>query len=161
MLRNKILPALRRGSLAASLFSGMLFAAPPADLQRFTLEDLLSVEPIGRTALSPDGKTFAIVREGQIQLLPSDSRGWPIALTSTTGAKTDLSWSPNGRQIAYASQGSIWVVPAAGGQPQRLTDSPPGPGDPRQAGDHNPQWSPGGKWILFESGGGATVTCSL
>ena len=28
----------------------------------------------------------------------------------------------------------------------------PGPGDPRQAADRAPQWSPKGRWILFETG---------
>ncbi|HYM09739.1 MAG TPA: alpha/beta fold hydrolase, partial [Bryobacterales bacterium] len=63
-----------------------------------------------------------------------------------------LSWSPDGSRIAYASQGGIWIVPAAGGPPRRLTSAAPGAGDPRRSGDHTPQWSPRGKWILFETG---------
>src|SRR5262249_15426888 len=39
-----------------------------------------------------------------------------------------------------------------GGQARRLTRSLPGEGDPRQAGDRDPQWSPKGRWILFETG---------
>src|ERR1700754_4477990 len=75
---------------------------------RLTLQDLLSAEPIGETALSPDGKTVAFVRSGQIDLL-STAGGWPVLLTSTQGGKTGLSWSPDGTQLAYASQGSIWA----------------------------------------------------
>src|SRR5215813_4309687 len=87
-----------------------------AQTHRFTLEDLLSVEAIGETALSPDGKTFAMMRNGQIVLMPSDG-GWPVTLTSTPGGKSGLNWSPDGRMLAYASQGGIWVVPSAGGPP--------------------------------------------
>jgi dipeptidyl aminopeptidase/acylaminoacyl peptidase len=116
-----------------------------------TLQDLLSVEPIGDSALSPDGKTIALARAGQIVLLPSEG-GWPVPLTSTPGGKAGLAWSPDGRQIAYASQGSIWVVSAAGGSLRRLTNAPAGGGDPRQATDRVPRWSPKGRWILFQSG---------
>jgi dipeptidyl aminopeptidase/acylaminoacyl peptidase len=118
---------------------------------RLTLEDLVSVESIGETVLSPDGKTFAMTRNGQIALMPSEG-GWLTTLTSSAGGKTGLSWSPDNRMIAYASQGGIWVVPANGGAPRRLTNAAAGPGDPRQASDRQPQWSPKGRWILFETG---------
>ncbi len=121
------------------------------EARRFTLEDLLSVEPIGETALSPDGKAVALTRNGQIVLMPADG-GWPVMLTSNAGGKAGLNWSPNGRSIAYASSGSIWSVPAAGGTPRRMTRSLPGEGDPRSSGDRNPQWSPDSRWILYETG---------
>jgi dipeptidyl aminopeptidase/acylaminoacyl peptidase len=118
---------------------------------RLTLEDLVSVEPMGETALSPDGNTIATIRGGQIVLFPSDG-GWPVTLTSSAAAKSGVSWSPDSRTLSFVSQGSIWTVPASGGQPHRLTRSLPGEGDPRQAGDRSPRWSPKGDWILFETG---------
>jgi len=63
-----------------------------------------------------------------------------------------LSWSPDGRAVAFASQGGIWVVSASGGAPRRLTNAAAGPGDPRQASDRQPQFSPKGRWILYETG---------
>lgn len=126
--------------------------AASSDSHKLTLEDLLSVEAIGEAALSPDGKTFAITRGGQIDLLPSDG-GWPVTLTSSAGGKSGLNWSPDSRYIAYASQGSIWTVPAEGGRPNRLTHAyPASSGDPRQAADRSPQWSPKGRWILYQTG---------
>jgi dipeptidyl aminopeptidase/acylaminoacyl peptidase len=130
------------------LTGAVLFAA---DSHRLTLEDLLSAEPIGDAALSPDGKTFALARAGQIQLLSADG-GWPVTLTTSAGAKSGLNWSPDGRAIAYGSQGSIWTVSVEGGAPKRLTHAYPGEGDPRQAADRTPQWSPKGGWILFQTG---------
>jgi len=123
----------------------------PSDSHRLTLEDIVSVEGIGDSAVSPDGKTIAIVRAGQIALLSSEG-GWPVTLTVSTGGKSGLSWSPDGRKIAFSSQGSVWTVPVTGGQPTRLTRALPGEGDPRQAGDRGPHWSPKGNWILFETG---------
>jgi dipeptidyl aminopeptidase/acylaminoacyl peptidase len=122
-----------------------------AESHKLTLEDLLSAEPIGETALSPDGKTLAITRSGQIALLPAEG-GWPVTLTSAAGAKSGLNWSPDSRTLAYASDGSIWTVPINGRQPKRLTHAYPGAGDPRQASDRSPQWSPKGGWILFQTG---------
>jgi dipeptidyl aminopeptidase/acylaminoacyl peptidase len=139
-------------SAAAVIFSGI---ASPSMLAQgsghLTLQDLLSVEPIGETALSPDGKTIALTRNGQIVLMPAGG-GWPVAVTSTTGGKSGIAWSPDGKKLAFVSQGSIWVVPAAGGNPHRLTNAPAGEGDPRQATDRAPVWSPKGRWILFQSG---------
>lgn len=148
--------SLRRLSpfVLASAFAFASLHTTPAHAQagaRLTLQDILSFEGIGETALSPDGKTFALTRNGQIALLPSDG-GWPITLTSTPSSKSGLAWSPDGKQLAYASQGSIWVVSVTGGQPHRLTNAPAGAGDPRQATDRAPRWSPKGRWILFQSG---------
>ncbi len=134
-----------------AVLCGVTMAAPPAGLNRLTLDDLLSVEGVGETALSPDGKTFALIQGGQIALMP-EGGGWPVALTTTPGSKSDINWSPDGRMLAYASLGSIWVVPSAGGPPRRLTSAAPGAGDPRLSADRAPRWSPKGKWILFVTG---------
>ncbi len=145
-------PRLSKFTLAALLLTTAFGEESHAqEGGHLTLQDLLSVEPIGESALSPDGKTIALTRSGQIALLPSEG-GWPVLLTSTQGGKSGLAWSPDGKRIAYASQGSIWVVPVSGGVPHRLTNAPAGGGDPRQATDRAPRWSPQGRWILFQSG---------
>ena len=118
---------------------------------RLTLQDLLSAEPIGEYALSPNGQTIAFTRAGQIVLMPAGG-GWPVILTSTQSGKSDLAWSPDGTEIAFASQGSLWEVSVRGGAPRRLTNAPAGGGDPRQATDRAPRWSPNGRWMLFQSG---------
>jgi dipeptidyl aminopeptidase/acylaminoacyl peptidase len=139
-------------STAIAVFSySAVSAAFGQSSGHLTLQDLLSTNPITETALSPDGKTVAFTREGQIVLMPAEG-GWPVQLTTTNGGKTSVSWSPDGKRLAFASQGGIWVVAAAGGVPHRLTNAPAGGGDPRQATDRTPVWSPKGRWILFQSG---------
>jgi dipeptidyl aminopeptidase/acylaminoacyl peptidase len=66
---------------------------------------------------------------------------------------TDLQLSSDGTRIAFvvtvmdkaANRGlsDIWIVPARGGEPRRLTSSP--------AADMNPRWSPDGRTIAFIS----------
>src|SRR5437763_7535551 len=134
--------SIRRKSLPTLVaIAGLAHAVLATEPSNFTLEDIVSVEPVGQTALSPDGKTVAMLRGGQVLLLPAGG-GWPITLTTSPGGKSALSWCPDGGRIAYASQGSIWTVPVKGGQPRRLTRALAGAGDPRQSGDRDPQWSP-------------------
>ena len=129
---------------------GSAWAAP--DTHKLTLDDLLSTEAIGDAVLSPDGKSIAMTRSGQIDLMPAEG-GWPVVLTTSAGGKAGLSWSPDSRYIAYASQGSIWKVSVNTGEPVRLTHSyPANAGDPRQAADRGPQYSPKGRWILYQTG---------
>jgi dipeptidyl aminopeptidase/acylaminoacyl peptidase len=140
--------AARAQQRAASNRNAIPHAEPRSEI---TFEDLASIGSLGAPALSPDGRELALVQEGQIVLVPADG-GWPSPLTTTVGGKSGVAWSPDGRSIAFVSEGSIWVVPTAGGAPTRVTDSRPGRGDPRAASDRQPQWSPDGAWILFETG---------
>ena len=65
----------------------------------------------------------------------------------------DARISPDGSRIAYVVQGmdresyeyrrSIWLAPAEGGEPRRLTAGP---------NDHTPRWSPDGRALAFVRG---------
>jgi dipeptidyl aminopeptidase/acylaminoacyl peptidase len=125
--------------------------------QKLTIDDLLDAG-LGGYARShsepfatPDGKYTVTQERGQIVLKPVDGSAEKV-LTSSAEPKAEVELSPDGRHISYISQGQVWVVPVTGGEPLQLTHDPAGPGDPRGATDHHPQWNPHGKWILYESG---------
>jgi DNA-binding winged helix-turn-helix (wHTH) protein/Tol biopolymer transport system component len=74
-------------------------------------------------------------------------------LTYGPGLQTDVSWSPDGRRIAYAwnrdGNFDIWVQSIDGGDPMRVTSS--------QADETQPAWSPDGQRLVLRSeddGGG-------
>ena len=82
-------------------------------------------------------------------------------------APSSLSWSPDGRHLAFTSGNvmyvgrlgvilniaptSIWVVPATGAEPVRITEN--------ANLDFGPVWTPDGKTLLFVSdrGGGRDI----
>ena len=72
--------------------------------------------------------------------------GSALRLTSSEGAETDPSFSPDGRWIAFSGQyggnTDVYLIPAGGGQPERLTWHP--------AADLVQGWTPEGD-ILFQS----------
>jgi len=66
----------------------------------------------------------------------------------TKGDAIQPSWSPNGKRIAYwfiedGKLGEIATIPAVGGEPKIIAQSP--------SMDWNPVWSPDGKYIFFGS----------
>lgn len=147
---------MRRIFIATLLLSPALLLA---QTEKLTLDDILGgagggagLRGRGNDSLtSPDGN-YALSQEGGTLTLKSLHGGTDRVLVSSTEPKSDIHWAPDGRHIAYVSQGQIWVVAVAGSGPLQLTHDPKGPGDPRGATDGHIQWNPNGTWILFESG---------
>ena len=117
-------------------------------------------------AWSPDGQkiTFASFRDehrlpigrmihAEIYLMNPDGTNLINLTQSAERADGVSSWSPNGKQIAFASgehfkhragfRWNIWVMDADGGNPRALAN--------HDAGDGSPDWSPDGRQIAFHS----------
>src|SRR5260221_14400955 len=83
---------------------------------------------------------------GDLWLVPREG-GEARLLTSGSGFKTDPVFSPDGSKIAfsgdYDGNVDVYVIPATGGVPRRLTHHP--------AVDEVVGWSADGKQVLFRS----------
>jgi len=94
---------------------------------------------------SPDGHAFAYASEydGRTDLFVLPVGGWPVQITADrpVGGGVNYAWSPDGRAIVFASGGALWLCPAKGGAPRRLT---------LREGNHlSPRVSPDGGFVSF------------
>ncbi len=71
-----------------------------------------------------------------------------IRLTTSIGEETNPHFSPNGQWIAFTGQydgnSDVYLLPASGGEPERLTWHP--------GYDKVEGWMPDGKSVIFASG---------
>jgi Tol biopolymer transport system component len=128
-----------------------------------------SVSPLGGTArriiehgrnasFSPDGSHLVFERDREIWTARADGssqqplRGTPHRVYLTDASPT---FSPDGHWIAFfhaeaGPKGDLWVIPARGGEPRRLTS------DVTEGGA--PVWTPDGRWIVFSSARAGSFT---
>jgi tricorn protease len=89
---------------------------------------------------------IVFVYAGDLWSVPRDG-GDAVRITSGTGVETDPAFSPDGTHIAFTGEYDgnvdVFVVPASGGVPKRLTWHP--------APDRVLGWMPDGKRIIFSS----------
>lgn len=102
-------------------------------------------------AWSPGRKRIAFAgagyggRQAGIWVMNADGTG-KRRLTGRAGDGEPTS-SPDGRRIAYRSNGDLWTVAASGGPVRRLFGG-------AATNEGSPDWSPDGKWIAYQSNRG-------
>lgn len=108
---------------------------------------------IERVRFRMNGEGFTYDRPTKLWRVPFSESGRQPAVQLTHGewSDTDPDWSPDGEEIAFVSARheardtentrDIWALPAAGGEPRRVTEFS-GP-------KSSPRWSPDGGTIAF------------
>src|SRR6185295_1989656 len=108
-------------------------------------------------SLSPDGRRLLYVSEvnGSRDIWLADADGQTaVPLTDDPGIEDQTTWSPDGRQIAYAAfpkEGGgfdLWLVNVDGSGRRRLTTTP--------ANEIFPAWNPNGEQIAYVTDAGGT-----
>ena len=136
MFRHDTIPTRRPAVLATFLAMAALTPLAVADAQgtRFLRQPDVS------------GSHIVFVHANDLWIVGRDG-GDATRLTSSDGAETDPAFSPDGRWVAFSGQyggnTDVYVMPSAGGQPERLTWHP--------AEDAVQGWTPEGE-VLFRSG---------
>jgi len=95
-------------------------------------------------AWPPDGSKLAVTTSGRSIWVVNVDGTDPVRV-ARVGASS-LSWSADGRRIAFTSKDDIWLMNADGSGMRRLKRTPELP-------EHNVDWSPVGGWLAFDSGG--------
>lgn len=94
--------------------------------------------------ISPDGSAIAFTYRGDIYTVPTVG-GQAVRLTSMPSYEQTPVWSPDGRQIAFASdrEGSadVYIMPSNGGQAVRLTSN--------SANELPEAFTPDGKSVIY------------
>jgi dipeptidyl aminopeptidase/acylaminoacyl peptidase len=121
------------------------------DVQPFTVEKLYMSRTVGESDWSPDGKQVVFISNitgrNNIWIVPAEG-GWPSQLTVSNQRQTNVTWSPNGRWIAYTSdydgneQWDLFVVSPGNGQVTNLTNTP-------EISEEGPMWSPDGNMLAY------------
>lgn len=96
--------------------------------------------------ISPDGTEIVFCYKGDIYKMPAKG-GTATQLTTQDSYECTPVWSPDGKQIAFASDRygnfDVFVMPSNGGTAQRLTSN--------SAGELPSAFTPDGKYVLFSA----------
>ncbi|MBK8596345.1 MAG: S9 family peptidase [Holophagales bacterium] len=132
-------------SAFAATFSFALVLAPPLsaapEKRAVTIEELLKVKGVAEPAIAPGGRSLAFtVTTTDLPAVKRWTNLWRVdadgknarALTVLDKRDASPAYSPDGATLAFLSTRSgtpqVWVLPLAGGEPEKKTDVPGGVG---------------------------------
>ncbi|PYP49223.1 MAG: hypothetical protein DMD39_12425, partial [Gemmatimonadetes bacterium] len=148
---------------AAALFA--VDVAAQGRVQRpMTFEDFAAVRNVGDPQISPDGKWVlysvrttdvnankrtTVTRLARIGIASEGNRGEPFGpapfqFPNANTAAAEARWSPDGKRVAYITNGQLWIADASGGNARQISNVSGGAG--------GPVWSPTGDRIAFVTG---------
>jgi Tol biopolymer transport system component/tRNA A-37 threonylcarbamoyl transferase component Bud32 len=111
--------------------------------KQITYEPGLEIDP----DISPDGKmvAFTMGPTGKTRIAVRQvSGGRPVLITGDfPGIQRWPRWSPDGAQIAFFSDGAIYIMPALGGAPRKIISGT------SNGSAYSPCWSPDGNRISY------------
>ena len=142
------------------LTAALALAAPAALAAEWDVETVLAHETASSWQISPDGKHAVWVKRFLDEtgkeyrhdlflsdLDPGDEPAAPRRLTRHDAEEAAPRWSPDGARIAFLSARGeddgpqVWLLPLAGGEPERVTEI--------QGGVHDYRWLDDGRLLLL------------
>lgn len=119
------------------LLSGALCPALTQETHPFTVHDLLAMDRISETQVSPDGKWAVFtLRKTDLEANRGRTDLWLVGvegtglrqLTSHPGSDFSPVWSPDGKSVWFLSTRSgsaqVWRIPVDGGEAEQKTNLP-------------------------------------
>lgn len=134
--------------LALGLAAGFFLRRVPPPLPRYdnTVQLTTAAGLEFDASFAPDGSALVYTsdRSGAFEIYRRDlgPGGAESQLTAGGHQSFEPVYSPDGQWIAFHSQGrrGLWLIPAAGGTPKRLTSE-----------GSRPAFSPDGEWIVYQT----------